>query len=282
MATYAIRGGVEGKQRLDLLAQTMAGTTHALLAEVSLHQGSSCIDLGCGAGHVSRHLGKLVGPTGRVLGIDFDAVKLAAAREECERDGLANVEFRTADVANWDEPETYDLVFGRFVVSHLSDRPGMVRRMCAALRPGGRLVLEDIDYGGAFCYPPNVAFGLQCTLYCSLISRRGGDALLGPQLVGLCRDAGLDEIQMRVVQPVHTGRHPGKAMSARSRTLPTRRLRRAWQRGQSWVKPSASWPNLPMTLTRSSRVPECSRSGDVGRRGRRRSPHNDESTRREN
>jgi SAM-dependent methyltransferase len=213
MATYAIRGGVEGKRRLDLLAQTMAGTTHALLAEVSLHQGSSCIDLGCGAGHVSRHLGKLVGPTGRVLGIDFDAVKLAAAREECERDGLANVEFRTADVANWDEPETYDLVFGRFVVSHLSDRPGMVRRMCAALRPGGRLVLEDIDYGGAFCYPPNVAFGLQCTLYCSLISRRGGEALLGPQLVGLCRDAGLDEIQMRVVQPVHTGRHPGKAMS---------------------------------------------------------------------
>jgi len=213
MATYAIRGGVEGKRRLDLLAHTVAGTTHALLAEVAVDQGSSCIDLGCGGGHVSRHLGKLVGPTGRVLGIDIDAVKVAAAREESERDGLANVDFRTANVADWDEPETYDLVYGRFVLSHLSDRPAVVRRMFAALRPGGRLVLEDIDFGGAFCYPPNLAYGLQCALYCALISRRGGDALLGPQLVGLCRDAGLDEIQMRVVQPVHTGRDPGKAMS---------------------------------------------------------------------
>ena len=40
MATYAIRGGVEGKRRLDLLAQTVAGTTHALLAEVAVDQAA--------------------------------------------------------------------------------------------------------------------------------------------------------------------------------------------------------------------------------------------------
>jgi SAM-dependent methyltransferase len=213
MATYAIRGGVEGKRRLDLLAQTMGPTTHALLADAGVAAGNTCIDLGCGAGHVSRYLGQLVGATGRVVGVDLDGVKVVAAREESERAGLRNVEFRTGNVADWDEPGTYDLVFGRFVLSHLSDRPAMVRRMHDALRPAGRLVLEDIDFGGAFCYPPNLAYDRQCSLYCAVIERRGGDALLGPQLVGLCRDAGLEEIQMRVVHPVHTGREPGKAMS---------------------------------------------------------------------
>jgi len=122
----------------------------ALLADAAVGAGNVCIDLGCGAGHVSRYLGEVVGPEGRVLGIDLDSVQLEAAREDCEHAGLSNVEFRTGNVAEWDEPETYDLVFGRFVLSHLANRPAVVRRMYAALRRGGRLVLEDIDFGGAF------------------------------------------------------------------------------------------------------------------------------------
>jgi len=213
MATYAIRGGVEGKRRLDLLAEMMAPTTKALLADAGVGAGNVCIDLGCGAGHVSRYLGEVVRPGGRVLGIDLDSVKLEAAREDCEHAGLSNVEFRPGNVAEWDEPETYDLVFGRFVLSHLANRPAVVRRMYAALRRGGRLVLEDIDFGGAFSYPPNPAYDRQCDLFRAVVARRGGDAMLGPQLVGMCRDAGLEEIHVRIVHPVHTGREPAKAMS---------------------------------------------------------------------
>ena len=213
MTTYAIRGGLEGKRRLDLLAQIMAPTTHMLLADAGVGTGSVCIDLGCGAGHVSRFLAELVGPAGRVLGVDLDSVKLDSARETCARAGLSNVEFRTANVADWHEAETYDLVFGRFVLSHLANRPAVVRRMHSALRPGGRLVLEDIDFGGAFCYPANPAYDSQCALYRAVIARRGGDAMVGPQLVGMCRDAGLEQIQVRIVHPVHTGHEPGKAMS---------------------------------------------------------------------
>ena len=84
MTTYAIRGGVDGKRRLDLLAQTMAPSTRALLDEIGVSAGAACLDLGCGGGHVSRYLAELVGPMGRVLGLDFDAVKLAAARDECD------------------------------------------------------------------------------------------------------------------------------------------------------------------------------------------------------
>ena len=213
MSRYAIRGGAEGKRRLELLAQSMAPTTSVLLAEVGVHAGSRCVDLGCGAGHVARYLTKLVGPTGHVLGIDFDAVKVAAAQAGSDPSRFPNLEFRVANVAEWVEPDGWDLVYGRFILSHLTDRKGVVGRAVASVRLGGTVVFEDIDFAGTSCYPPDKAFQLYSDWYCAVIARRGGDALLGPQLQDLCLDAGLQEVRLRMVQPVHTGDAPGKALS---------------------------------------------------------------------
>src|SRR5687768_14944243 len=115
MTSYAIRGGEEGKRRLDLIAQAMGPTTIALLAEVGIPPGAHCLDLGCGGGHVSRCLAGLVGANGRVTGLDLDSVKLAAAREQCEQEGHRNVVFRVANVDQWAESDTYDLIYGRFI-----------------------------------------------------------------------------------------------------------------------------------------------------------------------
>jgi hypothetical protein len=88
-----------------------------------------------------------------------------------------------------------------------------VGRLCEALRSPGILLLEDIDFTGAFCYPPNSAFARYCELYTQVISRRGGDANVGPQLYQLCLDAGLQDIQLQVVQPTHGGRGPEKGLT---------------------------------------------------------------------
>jgi SAM-dependent methyltransferase len=191
----------------------MGPTSTTLLDQIGVAQGAVCLDLGCGGGHVSRYLAELVGPTGRVLGLDFDEVKLAAARDECDPAVHGNVEFRVANVTQWTESQAYDLVYGRFILSHLSDRALIVRRCAAALRPRGALVLEDIDLAGAFCYPANDAFRRYCDWYCAVIQRRGGDALLGPQLMELCLDAGLEEVELRMIQPVHTGQASGKELT---------------------------------------------------------------------
>jgi cyclopropane fatty-acyl-phospholipid synthase-like methyltransferase len=76
MSGYAIRGGDEGRRRLDLLARTMAPNTEALLARAGLRAGMRCIDLGCGGGHVSRYLAECVGAAGLVIGLDIDDIKL--------------------------------------------------------------------------------------------------------------------------------------------------------------------------------------------------------------
>ena len=78
---YAIRGGKEGKTRLDLLARVMLPTTMQLLDRVGLIRGMRCRDVGCGGGHVAILIARTVGPEGRVIGTDTDAEILALARE---------------------------------------------------------------------------------------------------------------------------------------------------------------------------------------------------------
>jgi ubiquinone/menaquinone biosynthesis C-methylase UbiE len=210
LSTYAIRGGKAGAGRLDLLAQVMAPSTDALLDAAGVAEGMSCVDVGCGAGHVSRALAARVGLRGRGVGLDFDPVKLDAARFASRRAGHRNVEFRLADVATWSEPATYDVVYGRFIVSHLPGRPGLISRMCSALRSQGKLVLEDIDFDGAFCRPANRWYDRYCELYAEVVSRRGGDANAGADLYALCLDAGLRDVSVGVVQPTHAGRSAEK------------------------------------------------------------------------
>jgi len=211
--TYAIRGGEEGTRRLDLLAQVVGPTTDAFLGSAGIKPGMTCLDVGCGAGHVTRRLAALVGPTGRVVGLDLDPVKLATARTEADRAGLENIEFRVADAATWSEPDRLDVVYGRFIVSHLAERSGFIARLREALRPSGTLMLEDIDFSGAFCYPANAAYSRYCELYVQVIARRGGDANVGGNLYQLCLDASLEDVHGGMVQPTHCGPTPEKGLS---------------------------------------------------------------------
>jgi ubiquinone/menaquinone biosynthesis C-methylase UbiE len=213
MATYAIRGGEEGTRRLDLLSRVVGPTTESFLDGAGIELGMSCLDAGCGAGHVSRSLARRVGPSGRVVGIELDPVKLAAARSETERVGLPNVEYRQGDVTAWSEPNAFDVVYGRFIVSHLADRQAFVHRLWDTLRAPGTLILEDIDFTGAFCHPPNPAFARYCELYVQVIDRRRGDANVGPRLYELCLGAGFQHVQVQVVQPMHCGTCEEKGIS---------------------------------------------------------------------
>jgi hypothetical protein len=117
------------------------------------------------------------------------------------------------DVTTWIEPDSYDVVYGRFIVSHLAKRDTLVARMVAALRLRGVVVLEDIDFSGAFSEPANPAYDRYCELYTRVVSRKGGDANVGIQLYRMCLEAGLSDPRVSLVQPIYGGHSAEKELS---------------------------------------------------------------------
>ena len=198
---YVIRGGLEGRERLRLLARVMWPTTGALLAQVGVAPTARCLDLGCGGGDVTLALARLASE-GRVVGADLDETKLELARGEAASAGLGNVEFRVSDVMKAPtDGERFDVVYARFLLTHLPDPARALSNMVGQVEPGGVLVVEDIDFTGHFCHPHSAAFWRYVELYTKAVRARGGDANIGPRLPSLLDEAGLGELGMNVVQP---------------------------------------------------------------------------------
>src|SRR5262245_28281818 len=199
--TYIIRGGVEGQKRLDVLARVLWPTTSRLLAQVGLAPGMTCLDLGCAGGDVTLQLAALVGPQGKVIGLDMDDSTLGLARRSATELGLTNVQFRQLNVQDWVDEFQYDCIYARFLLTHLADPPGVLRRMLRAVRPGGVAVVEDIDFSGHFCYPPCAGFDAYVRLYRAAAARLGADADIGPKLHGRLLEEGWRNPQLHGIQP---------------------------------------------------------------------------------
>lgn len=201
-ATYIIRGGIEGKKRLEVVSRVLWPTTSRLLTEAGIAEGQQCLDLGCGGGDVTLQLARLVGPTGCVTGIDMDETKLELARHSASEQSLENVEFRRVNVQEWNEEGCYDLIYARFLLTHLADPHRMLRQMLHGTRPGGVAVVEDVEFAGHFSYPNSGAFDAYVRLYRAAAARQGADADIGPKLFGMFLDAGWQDVRVNVVQPV--------------------------------------------------------------------------------
>jgi SAM-dependent methyltransferase len=198
---YMIRGGLEGRERLRVLARVMHPTTTLLFDRVGVAEGSRCLDAGCGGGDVTMELARRARPAGWVVGIDMDEAKLALAREEAGRAAVANVEYLTADLlARKLEPE-FDVVYTRFLLTHLADPAGAAGKLVGSLRPGGVVIVEDCDFTGSFCHPDDDAYNRYVDLYTQTGLARGGDPNIGPRLPGILRGAGCEAIEVTVVQP---------------------------------------------------------------------------------
>jgi 2-polyprenyl-3-methyl-5-hydroxy-6-metoxy-1,4-benzoquinol methylase len=146
---YVLRGGDRGAERLLLLAAVKWPTTKALLGRAGLCRGMHCLDVGCGIGAVTLRMAEAVRPNGRVVGVDVDERCVALARLEALRLGL-DVAFRLGAATDLQETSAYDLVFGRFELTHVREPEESLRRMVAAARPGGVVVAEDIQFTGHF------------------------------------------------------------------------------------------------------------------------------------
>ncbi len=169
--------------RLSLLNRLM---NEAALRELSLQGGERIVDFGCGLGQLSLAMARAAKT--RLVGIERSEEQLQRA----ERHEL--LDLRRGDVLDppLSEPEwgSFDLAHARFVLEHVQDPLRVVRHMVRAVRPGGRLVLQDDDHDvfRAFPEPPGFA-GLWRSFQRSY-DRLGCDPFIGRRLVSLLHEAG--------------------------------------------------------------------------------------------
>lgn len=132
-----------GWRRWEPLLQSFTWPMALRMASVAgIGAGQRVLDVGCGIGDPTLQVAVLVGPHGRVLGIDVAERMIATARERAAALGLAHVEFRTADVSTIElPPESFDAVLGRWSVIYVADVGGALARLRRALVPGGRIAL---------------------------------------------------------------------------------------------------------------------------------------------
>ncbi|HXY25675.1 MAG TPA: class I SAM-dependent methyltransferase [Candidatus Acidoferrum sp.] len=127
--------------------------------KAALRAGAHVLDVCCGAGASALPAAEAVGGNGRVVGVDLAENLLHLARQKTQHRGLANTEFRHADVESLDPAaESFDAVicvFGIFFLPDM-DMPAAVRHLWKLLRPGGNLVITT--WGPRVLEPGNSIF----------------------------------------------------------------------------------------------------------------------------
>ena len=117
-----------------------AGFDQPLLDAAGIRAGERVLDVGCGAGAITRLAARAAGPGGRALGVDLSGPMLARAEESARHEGLSNVAFEQGDAQVHPFPaETFDVAVSRFGVMFFADPVAAFGNVRRALRPGGRL-----------------------------------------------------------------------------------------------------------------------------------------------
>jgi ubiquinone/menaquinone biosynthesis C-methylase UbiE len=182
-------------KRLEVQAALFEPLTKQTLLNAGLKKGMSCIDIGCGSGSVSRLMARIVGRTGRTLGVDTDDRYLQYCRQR--NSALKqDAEFIFHDICKGplDDNEEFDIVYARFLFQHLRDIRQAVRSMKHMIKKSGTVLIQDLDHapGSWLCYPDNEAFNMLREVYVALIIKAGGDPIAGRKLYKLLLDESMD------------------------------------------------------------------------------------------
>lgn len=143
----AIAGNYDGLRFVQVCA-------YRLVELAVINEDSLVLDLATGTGMVALNAAQLVGPDGRVTGLDFSPDMLNKARDKAASLGLFQMDFQQGDAQHLDFPDqTFDLILCASAFTFFPDPLAALRECRRVLKPGGSLLFNT--FGPGFLQPLN-------------------------------------------------------------------------------------------------------------------------------
>ena len=159
------------------------------IALASLKEGETVLDLGSGAGFDCFLAAQRAGPHGRVIGVDMTPEMLAKARQNAERGGYQNVEFRQGELENLPvENSSVDIIISNCVINLSPDKRTVFKEAFRVLKPGGRIMVSDIVKEREL--PPNIQNTIEAYIGCI------AGAVRKEEYLSMIREAGFQEVRI--------------------------------------------------------------------------------------
>ncbi len=160
-----------------------------------ISEGDTVVDLGSGAGNDCFVARKLTGEKGKVIGIDFTDAMIDKARENANRIGFNNVEFRKGDIE--DMPLTSnmaDVIVSNCVLNLVPNKHKVFSEMYRVLKPGGHFSISDIVLEGEL----PAKWREVAELYAGCVS----GAIQKYEYLGIIHETGFSDITLQKNKPI--------------------------------------------------------------------------------
>jgi SAM-dependent methyltransferase len=208
--TYAFDNALAvQRERLEALEAVLDPGTIRHLEECGIAPGWGCLEVGAGGGSIAAWLSSKVGDSGSVVATDLDTTVL-------ERLEQANLDVRVHDVLTDDLPESeFDLIHLRLLLAWLHDPQAALRSLVAALKPGGRMLAEEMDFVSItpdprLDEPSRDLFTRTVDAHLAVLSDRNVfDPTYGRRVAGDLEEAGLAEVGSDGRAAMWRGGEPG-------------------------------------------------------------------------
>lgn len=188
--SYALGYSAEESRRLQLQATLLEDFLRYALHNAGLREGMRVLDIGCGVGDVSLLAGRIVGPTGSVLGVDRAESSIKSARERAEALGADNTVFYVSDLERFESDDIFDAIIGRFVLLYLRDPAASLRALLKNLRKGGIVAFQELDMSQAHQVPHSELFSTVNNWIFGAFTASGSEIDMGSKLAGTFLRAG--------------------------------------------------------------------------------------------
>jgi ubiquinone/menaquinone biosynthesis C-methylase UbiE len=194
-------------ERLIRQGRFINGMTEQFFRSSGIESGQRVLDVGSGVGEVALILSTLVGPSGKITGVERDGPSIERARSRLQDARVHNAQFVEADITAFSTQTLFDAVVGRYVLQFLPDPVAVLRSLSAMVKPGGIVAFQEASFAAFVALSDHLPLRSRCVRLMRDVAVESGVRVeMGPELYKAFQDAGLPAPAMRFDMPL--GRDP--------------------------------------------------------------------------